>query len=276
MRAITKGHTGEDVKELQRKLVTLGYDPKGVDGVCGNGCLGAIMRFQMGNGLTADGWAGSATQAKLNELVKPTLGNKVYRFGAATVIEVDPMRLQIDVVNKKGTLIQGEFINGTLFYAGKTLIGISTLAMNGGIIAEQGLHDDVKRGTLVIYKNGQVKMEMIDFISRHKALKDIKCAIGGFNLLSGEPMWEQFKKERFDYNSVGYRTWRSMLGYSKEKNKILVVIAPNMDAQQGSNLMKKLGCDLAVGLDGGGSTCGRFNGDVVKTTSRVIHNIIRW
>lgn len=280
-RAIKKGFRGTDVKELQSGLNSLGYDCGLPDGIAGVKTDIAIRSFQRNNNLLVDGWAGRATIDKVNGLLGsniPSVPKKssYYKSYNAFIMEVDPLKLYVDVVKKKGSVISGDFINGTLFYNGSSQIAISTIVKDGKVIAEHAPHDNVKRGTLVIYKNGTVSMEMIDFISKHKKLADIKCAIGGFNIMPGITMREQFKKEWFDYATVGYRTWRSMLGYSKAKNKILVVIAPNIDAQQGSVLMKKLGCDLAVGLDGGGSTCGRFSGVRIRSTTRVIHNIVRW
>ena len=172
--------------------------------------------------------------------------------------------------------VSGDFVNGTLFYNGAKRVSISTIVQNGEIIAEQGLHDNVKRGHFVVYKNGTVGVEMFDFVSRHPRLKDMAFCVGGFNIMPDIPMREQFKLEWFDYNTVGYRTWRTMLGYNKTTGKALVVMAPNLDAEEGRQLMKKLGCDCGIGLDGGGSTCGRMMGKVIRQTTRVIHNIIRW
>lgn len=186
------------------------------------------------------------------------------------------MDLYIDIVKKSGNQIQSDFINGS-FYDMKSMRSISTLVSNGKILAEHLSHDNVKRGTLVIYKNGTTKVEMIDFVSKHPNVKNIKFAIGGFNILPiGKTIRQQMKEEWFDYNAVGYKTWRSMIGYSKKVNKVLIVIAPNIDAEQGQALMKKVGCDIAVGLDSGGSTAGRFNNNIIKATTRSLHNIIRW
>lgn len=273
------GSRGSAVKELQGNLISLGYNPKGVDGIFGIGTLTATKQFQKDNKLVVDGVFGPASFFKLNELLKPTskYNNSYYRFKNAHVLEVDPLSIFVEVVKKQGNQINGDFINGTLFgtYKGQ-FVSISTLVNDGKVIAEQLQHDNVKRGTLVVYKDGRVTVEMIDFISKHKELQSIKCSIGGFNILPDISIREQFKKEWFNYETVGYRTWRSMIGYNKSKNKLLIVIAPYADAQEGSNLLKQLGCDIGIGLDSGGSTCGRFEGKTIRTTTRKIHNIIRW
>lgn len=61
-----KGSEGESVVQLQTKLKELGYYTQdAVTGYYGNTTTSAVRDFQMKNGLTADGVAGSATLAKL-------------------------------------------------------------------------------------------------------------------------------------------------------------------------------------------------------------------
>ena len=62
---LRKGSTGEYVKRLQTKLVEKGYDPKGIDGIFGPGCLAAVKKFQKDNGLVVDGCVGPKTWAAL-------------------------------------------------------------------------------------------------------------------------------------------------------------------------------------------------------------------
>ncbi|HPJ03402.1 MAG TPA: peptidoglycan-binding protein [Candidatus Limiplasma sp.] len=61
------GDTGTDVQKLQQALLTLGFDPKGVDGRFGTGTEDAVKKYQESVGLTADGKAGTLT---LNALYK--------------------------------------------------------------------------------------------------------------------------------------------------------------------------------------------------------------
>jgi putative chitinase len=65
MAVLKLGSSGPDVQDLQQKLKTLGFDPKGVDGNFGPGTKTALMAFQQSNGLQADGIAGPATIAAL-------------------------------------------------------------------------------------------------------------------------------------------------------------------------------------------------------------------
>ncbi len=62
---LAMGSRGEEVKELQQKLTTLGYDTKGSDGIFGSNTETAVKEFQKAYGLTADGKAGPATQSAI-------------------------------------------------------------------------------------------------------------------------------------------------------------------------------------------------------------------
>ena len=63
---LTAGMTGEQVRQVQRRLSELGYlSASFVNGVYDNNTQQAIRQFQQANGLSADGAAGSATQSQL-------------------------------------------------------------------------------------------------------------------------------------------------------------------------------------------------------------------
>lgn len=235
----------------------------------------AVKTFQSKSLLVVDGIVGPATIKALYNWKKES---RYYKYNSAHVIEIEPLDLYIDVVKKAGNVILGDFINGGLFGMYRSsMVSISTLVKDGKVLAEQLSHDTVRRGTFIVWKDGMVSVEMIDFISKYHKLNDIKFAIGGYNIIPvGKTIREQLKSEWFDYNALGYRTWRSVLGYSESKNKVFVVIAQNADVEEGSKILKNLGCNIGIGLDSGGSTCGRFEGKLIRSTTRVIHNIIRW
>ncbi len=69
-RTLRRGMSGEDVADLQRKLIALGYDvgSYGADGIFGAKTQEAVRKFQRDNGLAVDGIVGRATWAKLDEL----------------------------------------------------------------------------------------------------------------------------------------------------------------------------------------------------------------
>lgn len=65
-RAMRKGDNGEDVRALQEALVCRGYLRRSeIDGDFGVITLGAVLAFQLENGLEVDGVAGAYTQAAL-------------------------------------------------------------------------------------------------------------------------------------------------------------------------------------------------------------------
>ena len=62
---LKKGARGNITKLLQEKLVSLGYNTNGIDGIFGSGTEKAIMSFQKNNGLVVDGIVGKNTWGKL-------------------------------------------------------------------------------------------------------------------------------------------------------------------------------------------------------------------
>ncbi len=62
---IREGNMGDAVTKLQERLKELGYFAGAVSGTCTSQTIAAVKAFQKKHGLTADGLAGSVTQAKL-------------------------------------------------------------------------------------------------------------------------------------------------------------------------------------------------------------------
>ena len=62
---LRQGSTGDEVKEVQRRLKNWGYYSGSVDGIFGSGTKQAVISFQKKNGLTADGIVGKSTYAAL-------------------------------------------------------------------------------------------------------------------------------------------------------------------------------------------------------------------
>ena len=62
---------GSRCKELQTKLISLGYNcgGYGADGMFGKGTYDSLVKFQRDHGLAADGLAGTATFSKLDALI---------------------------------------------------------------------------------------------------------------------------------------------------------------------------------------------------------------
>lgn len=62
---IKYGASGNITKLLQQRLVDLGYNTNGVDGLFGNGTRNAVVQFQTTNSLSADGIVGQNTWSKI-------------------------------------------------------------------------------------------------------------------------------------------------------------------------------------------------------------------
>lgn len=66
-RTLKKGSKGDDVKQLQKTLIELGYSvgKYGADGSFGNDTEKAVKKFQKAKGITQDGFVGKNTAHKL-------------------------------------------------------------------------------------------------------------------------------------------------------------------------------------------------------------------
>ncbi len=62
---VSWGSRGEEVRQVQQKLIQYGYLKGTADGVFGQATYDAVLYFQRRNGLKQDGVAGPATQAAL-------------------------------------------------------------------------------------------------------------------------------------------------------------------------------------------------------------------
>lgn len=71
---LVPGMRGNDVQELQRHLLTLGYAAGQVDGIFGNQTLQAVREFQANNGLTVDGKVGVHTANAILQKVNQNQG----------------------------------------------------------------------------------------------------------------------------------------------------------------------------------------------------------
>jgi hypothetical protein len=68
-RTLLRGHSGEDVRQLQELLHSAGFDPGPTDGNFGLATHDAVVAFQRSHGLTPDGAVGPLTTAALIEAV---------------------------------------------------------------------------------------------------------------------------------------------------------------------------------------------------------------
>lgn len=86
---------GDDVAELQRRLSALGFDPGGVDGICGDRTVDALGDFQRNVGIASDGICGPRTLGELDRL-RPRRGGEDL---------VSQIRERLDAASKPTTLL---------------------------------------------------------------------------------------------------------------------------------------------------------------------------
>lgn len=67
-------YSSSDIRWAQQALTSLGFDTKGVDGIIGPNTRAAILAFQKGFGIAADGLLGPQT---MNELKSRTTASSV-------------------------------------------------------------------------------------------------------------------------------------------------------------------------------------------------------
>ncbi|MDK2879890.1 MAG: hypothetical protein PWR06_2606 [Thermoanaerobacteraceae bacterium] len=68
-RILRRGMRGNDVRELQSKLQSLGYNVGPIDGIFGPLTEKAVMQFQKDNKLKVDGIVGPQTYDMLEKLI---------------------------------------------------------------------------------------------------------------------------------------------------------------------------------------------------------------
>jgi peptidoglycan hydrolase-like protein with peptidoglycan-binding domain len=69
---LKKGSKGDAVRQLQEALYTLGFDPKGIDGIFGANTEKAVKAFQRAVNITVDGICGEVTWNFIDEADQST------------------------------------------------------------------------------------------------------------------------------------------------------------------------------------------------------------
>ena len=281
-RVLRTGTSGEDVKLLQQALVKLGYDPKGVDGGFGPGCLAAVRQFQYDNGLAVDGLVGPATIRLLNANLRnmeesnptsPDIYTKIRRFSSNVHIltldknyKVDPdynVRNKLETVSsiiKQRKLIQPNIVAGINlgFY------NFNASSEHLGLFIDEGLYYSPPSKNFIdflYYKTGEVKIVNLygyDQAKLSALQKDTYFSFGTSYSLLQQGQINLENSEKFSH--AKYRNPRSLLGVKSDGTFLLVVVdgrsAINLGvtAIQSAQIMQELGAVQAVNLDGGGSS----------------------
>ncbi len=77
---------GDDVAQLQRRLLDMGFDCGRVDGIFGSNTLRALREFQRNVGLNPDGTCGPATFAALDRLSRTVTGGQPFALRESELI----------------------------------------------------------------------------------------------------------------------------------------------------------------------------------------------
>ena len=84
---------GDDVAELQERLLSLGFTPARVDGVFGTNTEQAVRRFQSGVGLAVDGSVGPQTLRAFADLTRSVSGGSPHTLREEELIRTSGHRL---------------------------------------------------------------------------------------------------------------------------------------------------------------------------------------
>ena len=256
---MTRGAIGEDVKDLQKALLKLGYDPNGIDGSFGPGCDSAVRRFQRDNGLVVDGSVGPATVKKINELlsgdIKPVVRKSEYfKIGDTHIIKTKPGNIKVGVIGKNLKDADVFGVNGT-FYDTNAAPVISPescvfITMNDGKAignnAQFNGWNAPPRATLIYHTSGQLGFRQLKNINPIR--NNTVWAVGGYMV---KPYMD-FKNEKIPA-SINYRTAHTYLGYDANGYVYMIVKPYHMirDIVPLLNMLKITNC---IVLDGGGSS----------------------
>jgi len=270
---LVRGAKGGAVKDLQLKLNMKGAKLV-VDGSFGIATERAVKEFQSKNGLQSTGIVDSNTLVKLNEIGNKPLYSKLRFFDSDVhVLSLgDGYRLDVDFgVGKKlerpSTILANIRKNNKKAVA---VVNCGFFNFDGknehlGLYIDEGLYYNPPSSNFVdfeYYKDGHVEVKNIttqDIGYLSNLQKSCHWAIGSSYALLINGVKSKLNQDKFDHSKS--RNPRTLLGWSKEKGFILVVVdgrngvkSKGVTADQSSDIMQTLGCYHAVNLDGGGSS----------------------
>ena len=177
-------------------------------------------------------------------------------------------------------------VNGTFFWWTDTgaMYSTSPLKTATGVYQYKVNHPPYPQSCIFVGKDGSVTMRRITHLDVRE-LDDVRLVIGGVGLINNQddtfaynPYAEGFKPP---YHDVLRRTSKTILGYDSIRKKILLICRPHIAHSRKYSfdlldLAKSWDLDLAISVDGGGST---FMNDtegrrVIDGDGRSVHNIL--
>jgi N-acetylmuramoyl-L-alanine amidase len=224
------------------------------------------------------------------------------RYGnGMTELKKHPSKLTNEIVNKRiWDIVEfTDCINGTFFYPdGKgSLYSTSILYVEGKTYQDTANHYwnfGTPQSVFIVYKDNTVDLKRIKFLSELD-LSKVRLAIGGVGLRNTQdpnfyysPVSEGFKAgynlkgEWKDFTDVLRKTNKSVLGYNKRLNKCYLLTVPNVSHGELIKIISDNSTgeayDIAISVDGGGSSFQDFNWEYVfqGENTRRIHNVLRF
>lgn len=310
------GCKGQEVKQLQKNLIILGYDlgKWGADGDFGNATFLAVKKLQEKYGLKPiDGIVGKDTFGLIDRLLvekdkvveipkeeKPIVvipNDKKYKYSKVSlthVVEVDPMELRISVQDKSANTIKlSNFVTSgfQMEQADKTKLPIYPTS---NLLIQNGKYKTYPLGILVseghIIQNRQPHNKSAGTLIVYKNGR-VECK-SVLNLLTETDynnIWFavsgcsilptiRMNEEGFSgrFSDIGRTTNRPVIGYNPTKNKIVIAVRPMSDIARGQSTLKNLGCSFGITLDAGGSTILRVDDKTYMNTTRRLFSVISW
>lgn len=296
-RVLKHGMKGEDIRKLQVALVELGYDPKGIDGVFGNGCLASVKTFQRNSGLVVDGLFGLASYNKINELLRrksdgeavssPRIKYEVLRPDSQTTVVKIPHKN----IKEIKTIIANNKSKSETLQSMKNRTGVD-LIINGGLFYYSDKYKDNHSLNLLVHEG---KTIVAGTYSRYSLMtekdgsyefgwyswnKDRVTGIGGSPALIVDGKIN-LDKGSLDNNIHNSKHPRSAIGMNNTHFFMVVIDGrkPSSNLYGMTNkelaefMLNKLKCTSAIGLDGGLSST--LIGDNILNksyTGRGLHN----
>ena len=280
---LKRGTYGADVKLLQEALLSLKYDPNGIDGNFGPGTESAVKQFQKDNNIAVDGIVGPTTTRMINATLRnmdianpttPSIYRKIRQYSSNIhILEANPKDYFVDLdLGIKGKHEKVSSIVKQKFLQNKNIVGginagffiFGTNKEHLGLLIDDGLYYSPPSSDFIdwiYYKKGFstiVNLEKYDQAFLSNLQKVAHWAIGtSYSLIQNGKINLQ-NSERFDH--AKYRHPRTLLGEKADGTFLLVVAdgrssaSLGLNAQQSAELMQTLGAVNAVNLDGGGSS----------------------
>lgn len=198
-----------------------------------------------------------------------------------------PLDLTVKIVDKRIWFITEytNCTNGTFFWRNDKGITYSTSPLIiDNFVHQRFCNHEKPQSVFVIYKDGKVTLQRVTDVLQLDNFYSVKLAVGGVGLRNTQdskfrysPVSEGFVGK---YADVLAKRNKTVLGYNKNLDKVYLLAVKNASHGELLNIISdnRTGeaYDIAVSLDGGGSTFMDANNKYVfkGENFRKIHNII--